>query len=129
MKKNRMRPVPLGEIREEFLKPLGLTANAPAKAIGVPPNRITAISERMKGHHRGHRDPARNVFQNVAGILDEPANDLRPAQRREGAAGKGEKEHRRQQKRAGMIQKTDEQSVIVPIASREILGGERRKAN
>jgi antitoxin HigA-1 len=33
-----------GEIlNEEFLKPLGLTANALAKAIGVPPNRITAI--------------------------------------------------------------------------------------
>jgi antitoxin HigA-1 len=44
MKKNGMRPVPPGEIlNEEFLKPLGLTANALAKAIGVPPNRITAI--------------------------------------------------------------------------------------
>lgn len=30
MKKNGMRPVPPGEIlNEEFLKPLGLTANAP----------------------------------------------------------------------------------------------------
>ena len=44
MKKNGMRPVPPGEIlNEEFLKPLRLTANALAKAIGVPPNRITAI--------------------------------------------------------------------------------------
>ena len=44
MKKNRLRPVPPGEVlNEEFLKPLGLTANALAKAIGVPPNRITAI--------------------------------------------------------------------------------------
>ncbi len=35
MKKNGMRPVPPGEIlSEEFLKPLGLTANALAKAIG-----------------------------------------------------------------------------------------------
>ena len=39
-----MRPVPPGEIlNEEFLKPLGLTANLLVKAIGVPPNRITAI--------------------------------------------------------------------------------------
>jgi antitoxin HigA-1 len=39
-----MRSVPPGEIlNEEFLKPLGLTANAHAKAIGVPPNRITAV--------------------------------------------------------------------------------------
>ena len=34
MKKNGIRPVPPGEIlNEEFLKPLGLTANALAKAI------------------------------------------------------------------------------------------------
>ena len=34
MKKNGMRPVPPGKIlNEEFLKPLGLTANAIAKAI------------------------------------------------------------------------------------------------
>jgi plasmid maintenance system antidote protein VapI len=34
-----MRAVPPDEIlNEEFLKPLGLTANALAKAIGVPPN-------------------------------------------------------------------------------------------
>jgi addiction module HigA family antidote len=45
-----MRPVLPGEIlNEEFLKPLGLTANAPAKAIGVPPNRITAILKDERG--------------------------------------------------------------------------------
>ena len=45
-----MRPVPPGEIlNEEFLKPLGLTANALAKAIGVPPNRITAILKDERG--------------------------------------------------------------------------------
>ena len=50
MKKNGMRPVPPGEIlNEEFLKPLGQTANAPAKAIGVPPNRITAILTDARG--------------------------------------------------------------------------------
>ena len=47
-----------------------------------------------------------NVFQNVGGILDEAANDLRPALRREGAAGEGQKEYRRQQERADMICKT-----------------------
>jgi antitoxin HigA-1 len=31
------------------LKPLGLTANALAKAIGVPPNRITAILKDQRG--------------------------------------------------------------------------------
>lgn len=50
MKKNGMRTVPPGEIlNEEFLKPLGFTANALAKAIGVPPNRITAILKDKRG--------------------------------------------------------------------------------
>ena len=45
-----MRPIPPGEIlNEEFLKPLGLTANALAKAIRVPPNRITAILKDERG--------------------------------------------------------------------------------
>jgi antitoxin HigA-1 len=50
MKKNGMRPVPPGEIlKEEFLKPLGMTAFALAKAIGVPANRITAILKSARG--------------------------------------------------------------------------------
>src|ERR1700747_2373971 len=50
MKKNGMRPVPPGEIlNEEFLKPLGLTANALARAIGVPSNQITAILKDERG--------------------------------------------------------------------------------
>lgn len=50
MVKNKMRPVPPGEIlREEFLKPMGITANALAKAIGVPANRITAILKGDRG--------------------------------------------------------------------------------
>ena len=45
-----MRPIPPGDIlNEEFLKPLALTANALAKAIGVPPNRITAILKAERG--------------------------------------------------------------------------------
>jgi antitoxin HigA-1 len=50
MKKNGMRPIPPGEIlKEEFLKPTGLTANVLAKAIGVPANRITAILKDQRG--------------------------------------------------------------------------------
>jgi hypothetical protein len=80
MKKNGMRPVPPGEVlNEEFLKPLGLTANALAKAIRVPPNRITAILKAERGITGGYGDPPGNVFQNIGGILDEPANELRPA--------------------------------------------------
>lgn len=50
MKKNGMRPVQPSEVlNEEFLKPLGLTANALAKAIGVPAKRITAILKDERG--------------------------------------------------------------------------------
>jgi addiction module HigA family antidote len=39
-----MRPIHPGEVlREEFLAPLGLTANALAGALGVPANRITLV--------------------------------------------------------------------------------------
>jgi len=56
----------------------------------------------VKEVSRGTRRPAGDVFQNIGGILDEPANDLRPADRREGASGEGEKKYRREQEHAGM---------------------------
>ena len=40
---NKMRPVHPGEILRDELNELGLSANALAKALGVPANRITAI--------------------------------------------------------------------------------------
>lgn len=37
-------PIPPGEIlREEFMKPLGISINALSRAISVPPNRISEI--------------------------------------------------------------------------------------
>ena len=37
-------PIPPGEILyEEFMQPLGISINALARAIGVPPNRISGI--------------------------------------------------------------------------------------
>lgn len=42
--KNGMRPIHPGEVlREEFLAPLDMSANAFAQAIGVPANRVSAI--------------------------------------------------------------------------------------
>ena len=39
-----LRPVPPGDVlREEFLAPLGLSARALARDLGVPPNRVTGI--------------------------------------------------------------------------------------
>jgi addiction module HigA family antidote len=48
--KNRMRPIHPGEVlREEFLKPLRMSANALAHALHVPPNRISAIIAGRRG--------------------------------------------------------------------------------
>jgi antitoxin HigA-1 len=44
MAKNGMRPVSPGEIiRQDVLEELGMSANALARALGVPANRVTAI--------------------------------------------------------------------------------------
>lgn len=48
--KNRMRPVHPGEIlREDYLKPLGLSANALAQALKVPASRINDIVLERRG--------------------------------------------------------------------------------
>ena len=41
---NLLDPIPPGEIlMEEFMRPLGLSINALARALAVPPNRISGI--------------------------------------------------------------------------------------
>jgi addiction module HigA family antidote len=48
--KNAMRPVHPGEVLlEEYLKPMDLSANALAQALGVPANRISAIVSGERG--------------------------------------------------------------------------------
>ena len=47
--KNGMRPVHPGEILREELDTLGLSANALARALGVPVNRITLILNGRRG--------------------------------------------------------------------------------
>ena len=50
MKPNRMRPIHPGEIlREEFLVPLGLTANALALALRVSAPRVNDIVRERRG--------------------------------------------------------------------------------
>ncbi len=50
MTKNRMRPIHPGEIlREEYLLPLGMSANALARALGVTPARINDILRERRG--------------------------------------------------------------------------------
>lgn len=47
--KNGMRPVHPGEILRDELEELELSANAMAKALGVPANRVTAILKGQRG--------------------------------------------------------------------------------
>ena len=47
--RNGMRPVHPGEILREELDMLGLSANALAKALGVPVNRVTMIMNGQRG--------------------------------------------------------------------------------
>ncbi len=48
--KNGMRPVHPGEVlREDFLRPAGLTANALAKALRVPAPRVNDIVRERRG--------------------------------------------------------------------------------
>ena len=47
--KDGMRPVHPGEILAEELAELGMTANALAKALAVPTNRVTAILHGQRG--------------------------------------------------------------------------------
>jgi len=50
MVKNGMRPVHPGEVlREDFLVPLGMSANALAKALNVPTPRINDIVRERRG--------------------------------------------------------------------------------
>ena len=47
---NRMRPIHPGEIlREEYLQPLGMSANALARALRVPAPRINEIVRERRG--------------------------------------------------------------------------------
>ena len=46
---NKLRPVHPGEVlREEFLKPMGLSQNRLAQGIGVPPRRINEIVQEKR---------------------------------------------------------------------------------
>lgn len=50
MSKNSMRPVHPGEIlREDYMVPLGLSANALARELGVTPTRINDIVRERRG--------------------------------------------------------------------------------
>src|ERR1043165_7604128 len=50
MIKNKMRPIHPGEVlREDFMKPLKLSANSLARALGVTPSRVNDILRERRG--------------------------------------------------------------------------------
>lgn len=50
MAKKNLDPIPPGEILlEDFMRPLGISINALARAIDVPPNRVSAIVNAKRG--------------------------------------------------------------------------------
>ena len=86
--KNGMRPVHPGEVlREEFLKPLGLSANALAKALRVPASRINDIALERRGVTRGHGHAAGPLIQRRRQDKAEPADRLRSEGRRKHPRG------------------------------------------
>ncbi len=61
-----------GEIlREEFLRPMGMSANELARSIYVPAPRINDIVLERRGGHRGYRCQTGSFLWHVRGILDE----------------------------------------------------------
>ena len=70
MAKRVMPPIHPGEIlAEEFMKPLGLSQNALARALGVPPGRIGEI---VNGRRAITGDSARSVAGRPRISLAEP---------------------------------------------------------
>ena len=77
MIENKMRPIHPGEIlREEFLVPAGMTANALAKALRVDAPRINDIVRERRGITPDTRPEAGGLFANFGRILAEPAIGL-----------------------------------------------------
>ena len=63
-----------GEIlREEYMAPLGLSANALAIALGIPATRIHAILHEKRGISTDYRPASGPVFRDGYGTVDELA--------------------------------------------------------
>ncbi len=70
MFKNGMRPVHPGEVlRQDYLIPLGMTANALAKALNVPTPRIQRYRAREACCHRGYGYEAGAIFWRRRALL------------------------------------------------------------
>ena len=71
-----MRPVHPGEILGEELEQLGLSANALAKALDVPTNRVTAILKGQRGINGRHGSPSFPLLWHHAPTVAEPPEGI-----------------------------------------------------
>lgn len=75
--KNGMRPVHPGEVlREDFLVPAGLSANALAKALHVPTPRINDVVRERRGITRRHRHAPGALFWRRCTFVAQSAGSL-----------------------------------------------------
>ena len=78
---------PSAILREEFLKPMGLSAYELAKRLLVPAPRINDIVLERRGYHSGYRCPALPVLQEDGTVLAEFATCVRSKSRESGTRG------------------------------------------
>ena len=76
---NGMRPVHPGEILGEELEELGLSANALAKALDVPTNRVTAILKGQRGVTADTASSPCPILRHDAPTVAEPSEGIRTA--------------------------------------------------
>lgn len=77
MIKNRMRSIHPGEIlREEYMAPLGISANGLARALGVTPTRINEIVRQKRGITGDTALRLVRYYRNGCTIMAEPANRI-----------------------------------------------------
>ncbi len=74
---NSVRAIHPGEILKDELEELNLSANAFAKLLGVPTNRITAILNEQRGITAETALRMAAILWQHTGFLDEPAKQLR----------------------------------------------------
>ena len=77
-KRTKLAPIHPGEIlREDFLKPLGLSINALARERHVPANHVSGIVNEKARHQRADGALARPIFWHIPRALAQPAAGLR----------------------------------------------------
>ena len=79
-------PIHPGEIlREDFLKPMGISINRLARDLDVPPNRISLILSGARAITAGYSAPPQRLFWRLSGIVAESADRLRSPRRQAGS--------------------------------------------